>query len=162
MNWLVRSVQIFAVIAMLIWGGLWLVALLVILGISQTAIESFTHATFRINGYANGGIQSFMFVVFVNVICPIKIYTYYRLLRLFEEFAAKRYFSMAAIKHMRIFAGLYTLTAFASLVLGALIAGKLFLRGSDMNAFLFGLIFLIITQVLTEARKVRLELDDYF
>jgi len=162
MIWVIRFVQGFSILVILLWTFLWGVSMLLILGIDQTVIEDITFSRFKVSGYEDSRAQLVLFITLVTIACAIKIYTYFRLIQLFNEFAAKRFFSLKAVNHLRVFAGLYTLGAFLGLVLNNLGRSKLSLNYDDIHSFVFGLIFLIIAHILVEARKAREELDSYF
>lgn len=102
----------------------------------------------------------------------IFIFGLYRLWRMLSEFTKGRYFSEAAIKHLRAFAGLVAL----GLVLQIGLEVSSFLWHDDrfeadyahrfnlsqLFYLVFSLTFFMIGHVLSEARKNEEELDTYF
>lgn len=162
MIWLIRAVQGFSILAML--GGIigFIAFTMAFLGMSKVEIESIMPVVFTNPNVNAQEIWQKLLVAVFSLFIGLQIYMFYRLFRLFGEFAAKRYFSRAAIYHMRMFAGLYVLLSFIFLVVTTDYRDRLFISSSALSHFVIGLIFLSIAYVLAEARKAHQELDDYF
>lgn len=159
---IVRFVQGLAVLAILIGVVMFVVIALQLFGVSQSMIESMMPGVFEMSGFDQSGTLAKLAVTLISLFVALHIYMYYRLFRLFGEFAAKRYFSNAAVNHMRVFAGIYALTSLLVLFVDAISSDKLSLQASNISNFMFGLIFLIIAHILAVARKAHQELDNYF
>ncbi len=99
------------------------------------------------------------------------LYGFFHLLRMFGQFAQKRFFSIEAINHLRIFAALfalYTLLSFAieTIYITFVQSGDIFKQAILKSPFLGGLffatLFFILVHILNEARKNEEEIGTYF
>ena len=99
------------------------------------------------------------------------LYALFRLWRLFGCFVEARYFSLAAVGHLRAFAAMYATSVVFS---GVVSVGLRWWRhasdapldieidGTQIWQLAMALIFFVIAYVLSEARKNAEELGDYF
>lgn len=108
------------------------------------------------------------YVQFTGVILLVT-YMFFRLGRLMSEFLKGRYFSKAAVQHMRVVAAIYLANAlytFADSKYQIVQNGNhddlWNVSGDDILGIMLSMTFLIIAHVLNEARKNRDELEDYF
>jgi len=132
----------------------------------------FVAFTFRTNGIAGEAFFPWWMLVLTFFNRVLYLYAFYRLLRLFNGFARKQYFSQDTIGHMQAFTGLFTLFTVSRLGLENLFvlfvqpgipeAASIRTNWSDLSDLAFPILFFIIARVLNEARRNREELDTYF
>ena len=99
----------------------------------------------------------------------IYVFAFFRLWQMFGFFAQKRYFSLEAIGHLRLFTGLFALFTLLRIAIELIFiavyepsSGTAAFDSTYIDDLAYPVLFFIIAHILNEARKHEEEIGHYF